>query len=178
MRPLIFVVAVPAQEALLEERQKGRVVADGVRYVVRLGEGRYGDERHAEPILIEGRTIVRVRTKRREPGTERQRVELADGAVGARARHRVGCVGTLAREDPVGRPCVALARARRSHVVVGAAVLVVGDEHDRVFPVRTASHRPDHVRDEELPGADVARWVLVELHATEAEGRIDEGDGR
>src|SRR2546422_2513428 len=82
---LVFVVAVSAQEALLEERQERCVVTDGVRYVVRLGEGRDSDERHSEPILIEGRTTVWIRIKRCRVRTERQRVELAEGAVGPRA---------------------------------------------------------------------------------------------
>src|SRR6185369_4772667 len=73
---VLLVAVVPGQEALLDQREQRRVVADRVRDIARLGERRDGDEGDAEPQLVERRALLGegARRIRRQRRAQRDRV--------------------------------------------------------------------------------------------------------
>ena len=147
------------QESLLDERQQRRVIADGVRHVMRLGEWRHRDERHPEAELIEVGTARRIGarlsgtgrpTSDSEAWTDGGRIRLATStrttkrsvhrtlrtAAGLLAGRRVREILALTGVDAVGIQGAPLRSWSRGNVIIEAAVLVVRDEEDRVLPVR------------------------------------------
>jgi len=150
-----------------KRRQRGGVVADGVRNVVLLGERRDGDEWNAYAELIKIRAVCRIGT--RGVGGHR-RAELfrilhagVRGAYGIAGtlrdssglltRGRIGQILALTGVDTGRIKRVVLRRHGRRGMIVKTAVPVVGQENDGVFPVRTVptgvlrrfrcrSHRP------------------------------------
>jgi len=137
-----------AHEALLDKGEERGVIADGVRDVVALGEGRDCDEGNADSELIEVGALGRVGAGGigGEGGAERdcviqagvgvaEKVGAAPGATaGLQAGGRVGEIGALAGRDAVGIALVGLRSVGRGDVVVETAVLIVGDEDDRILP--------------------------------------------
>ena len=72
-----------------------------------------------------------------------------------------------------------LGRGRRRNVIVVAAVFVIGNQDDRVFPVRAVANRVDHLRNEGLASLNVGRRMFVIFRSgagKHAEIRIDEGN--
>src|SRR6185437_12921962 len=79
-----------------------------------------------------------------------------------------------------GRPVVGC--LRRRYVVVEAAVLVVGDDQQRLRPGRAAGERVEELQHELLAGPEVHGRVVV-VGTGRPEGEVDEvgvdpGDGR
>src|SRR5258708_13828264 len=70
-----------AEELLLDECHHRRMIAVGVRHVMRLREGRHGNERHANTELIEAGTIDRKRIGRICRSTKLSCKHLADRAI-------------------------------------------------------------------------------------------------
>ncbi len=85
--------------------------------------------------------------------------------------------GRNARRREPRRRRIGHARCRRNHVVVVAAMLVVGHEERRARPVRTREEGIHDAGHESLSELYVRRWMLVALLAAE-EGRVDERDCR
>src|SRR5207247_5497045 len=104
-------------------------------------------------------------------------------AAGLRAGRRVREFLALAGVDAVGIERAPLPSRRRRHVVVGPAVLVVGDEDDRVLPARALPEGVHDLRDEVLAGPNVVGRMFVGLEYRAVDGlilverRIDERDG-
>ena len=167
MRPRVLDIQAKAHEAFLDEGEQRGVVGNRVRDVVRVRERGDRDEGDAEAELIEARARRRVRTRRREAGADAGGVERAQEAVrpaaGLLARWRVREIGTLARTDPVGVWPAGLLRLRGRNVVIEAAVLVVGDEEDRILPARARPKGVGDLGDEVLTRPDVRRRMLVVL---------------
>src|SRR5882672_4438384 len=146
------------------------------------GKRRNRNERNPEAELIKAGALIwkwagRVSGKSGAKGFFRVQ---ADRAVRAAAQlgagGRVGKIGALSHSDSVGSARATLRRTRRFHMVVRSAVLVVGNQDDRVLPVGTVAHCINHLRDEGLASLDV-RWrmliVLGLVAAEEAEIGID-----
>ena len=181
-----------AHEALLDEGEERGVIADGVRDVLAFGEGRDGDEGDADSVLIEVGALGRVGTGGvgSEGGAERDgvvhagvgvadEVGVALGAAsGLQAGGRVGEIGALAGRDAVGIALAGLAGVGRADVVVGTAVLIVGDEDDGILPAGAVADGVDDLRDVGLAALDVGGRMLVVFkgRAGESEVGIDEGD--
>ena len=179
-------------EALLDESEERGVIADGVRDVVAPGEGRDGDEGNADSVLIEVGALGRVGAGGigSEGGAERDgvvqagvgvadEVGVAFGpAAGLQAGGRVRSVGALAGRDAVGIGLAGLASVGGADVIVGTAVLIVGDEDDGILPAGAVADGVDDLRDVGLAALDVGGRMLVvfEGNAAESEVGIDEGD--
>jgi len=189
---VVWSIAGGAHEALLDEGEERGVIADGVRDVLALGEGRDGDEGNADSELIEVGALGRVGAGGigGEGGAERDRVVQAGvgvaeevgvalgAAAGLQAGGRVRSVGALAGRDTVGIGLTGLAGVGRTDVVVGTAVLIVGDEDDGILPAGAVADGVDDLRDVGLAALNVGRRMLVvfEGYAAESEVGIDEGD--
>src|SRR5262249_28974944 len=157
-----------------------------MRYIMRLGERGHGDEWNPESELIEARAFLGKRAGRvcRKGGAEvcgrrdtvAGRVHLIGGTLRAAARLGAGgqerSIGALSGRDAVRGPRVALRRPRRLDVIVEAAVLVIGYEDNRVFPVGTVAHRIDKLGQECRAALNVGRWVLVVLGRARKEAEI------
>ncbi|MDX6464857.1 MAG: hypothetical protein QOE55_8554 [Acidobacteriaceae bacterium] len=181
-----------AHEALLDEGQERGVIADGVRDVVALGEGRDGDEGNADSVLSEVGALGRVGAggigsegRAERDGVVQAGVGVAEevgvalgAASGLQAGGRVRSVGALAGRDAVGIGLAVLAGVGRADVVVGTAVLIVGDEDDGVLPAGAVADGIDDLGDVGLAALDVGGRMLVvfEGNAAESEVGIDEGD--
>src|ERR1044071_1310675 len=143
------------------------MVAHSVRYVVRLGKRRDGDEWHPEPKLIEAGALVREGVCGGKAGAKSFFDIQADGAVCSATRllagRRIRKVGAQPRHDSIGRTLAALAGPRRTPMIVRASVLVIGKEDDGILPVRAIAHGVDHLRNEGLAALDIGRRVLVIL---------------
>ena len=170
------------------------MIADGVRDVVALGEGRDGDEGNADSELIEVGALRRVGAGGigGEGGAERdgvvqagvgvaEEVGVALGpAAGLQAGGRVGEIGALAGRDAVGIALAGLRSMGRTDVVIETAVLIVGDEDDRILPVGAVADGIDDLGDVSLAALDVGGRMLVvfEGPAATSEVGIEEGDLR
>ncbi len=114
----------------LDEGEDRGVVLDHVGDVVAARPRRDHEQRHTEAIAVEA--------------TRGQR------HIRVRERGRIGD-----RSDAVGRD-----RSRRGHMVVVAAVLVVGDEQSRLVPEPRPRQRADDLSDEALANLDVLGVLL------------------
>ncbi len=140
---------------------------------MRLREGRHGNERHANTELIEAGTIDRKRIGRICRSTKLCCKHLADRAIHP-AQKQFVC-RALPGAYSVRRALSALLRGRRCYVIVVAAMLVVGEEQNRVLPVGTFAQRVDDLGDEQLAFANVGwRMLVVFGHRADAESRFDE----
>src|ERR1035437_1202127 len=156
------------EEALFDEGQHRGVIADHVRDVMRLREGRDHDERNPEAELIEIGALRRVwRGFWSECRADGLDVALAEVALRAtawqQARRRTGQVFAQTRIDAVGIEGSALRGGRRRYVIIESAVLVVGQEDDRVLPVGSVADGPDDLRGDVFTGADVPGRVFISL---------------
>src|SRR5215470_18870577 len=152
-------IGIGREETALDEGQDRGVVRHAVRDVARLGERRDHEQGNANAELIEARALPWERACGTELRTELGRLELAFRAVqtraGCLARGWIGRVGALSGRDSVGGPLATLPGSRRRHVVIVAAVLIVGDEHDGVGPVRTVADGVDDAGNKALAGPNI-----------------------
>src|SRR5262249_57398020 len=121
-----------------------------------------------EPELVERRAIRWVGSSGRERRAETGRRGCPAGIAGRAAtrclaRGRVRQVGALPWGDAVGCRRAALRDGRRCHMVVEAAVLVVGEQENRVVPAGTVAQCPYDRRHEILAGPHVPRRMLIRL---------------
>ena len=181
-----------AHEALLDEGQKRGVIADGVRDVVALGEGRDGDEGNADSELIKVGALGRVGAggigsegRAERDGVVQAGVGVAEevgvalcAAAGLKAGGWVRKIGALSGRDAVGIALAGLGSVGRTDMVVGTAVLIVGDEDDGVLPTGAVADGVDDLRDVGLAALDVGGRMLVVFEGRAAESKvgIDEGD--
>jgi hypothetical protein len=90
----------------------------------------------------------------------------------------VGKVGALSWKNSIGGSLVALRGARRSDVIVVAAVFVVGEEDYRVLPVGAIAKRVEYLGNIGFASLNVGGGMLIvfKLAAEQAEIRVEEDD--
>src|SRR5215467_834021 len=151
------------------------MVADRMRDVTRLGEGRDREEWHPHPELVETRALRGIGAGwiRSERGTEILGildrvvcgVEKIRGALGASAglftAGRIGKISALSGRNAIRRPRAGLLRLWRFGMVIKSAVLVVRDQDDGVAPVGSIAHGIDQLRYECLAALNVSGRMLV-----------------
>ena len=79
---------------------------------------------------------------------------------GLLARGRIGQIFALTGVDAIRIACMILRGLWRCGVIVKAAVLIVGQEDDGIFPVRTVANCVDYLRHEGLASLNI-RWRML-----------------
>jgi hypothetical protein len=93
------------------------------------------------------------------------------------AGRHVRKIGALPGRDTVWIAPAALASMGWTDMVIGTAVLIVGNENYRILPVGAIPNGIDHLRDVSLAAQDVGRrmFVIFKSPAAESKVGIDEG---